>query len=145
MFARRAPTRMKKLVRWQNTRELPPGYPVERDSPRYNPWDQRLCVVADGDVFTAIREGSLEVVTDHIDHVDATGVALKSGRHLAADIIVKATGLNLLALGGVRISVDGTGSSRRSASPTRRTCWRTCPIIWCIGYTSASPGPARRA
>ncbi|MCB0932022.1 MAG: NAD(P)/FAD-dependent oxidoreductase [Mycobacterium sp.] len=140
VFARRAPTRMKKLVRWQNTRELPPGYPVERDfKPRYNPWDQRLCVVADGDVFTAIREGSLEVVTDHIDHVDATGVALKSGRHLAADIIVKATGLNLLALGGVRISVDGTEVKPQERFSYKAHMLEDVPnLIWCIGYTNAS-------
>ena len=107
IFAR-GPAGMKKMVRWQNTKQLPAGYPVDRDfKPRYNPWDQRMCLVADGDVFTEISRAAW-VVTDHIDHVDASGIALTSGRHLDADVIVKATGLNLLALGGVRISVDGT-------------------------------------
>lgn len=140
VFARHAPVRAKKLVRWQNTRELPPGYPVDRDfKPRYNPWDQRLCVVADGDVFAAIRDGSLEVVTDHIDHVDATGIALKSGRHLGADIIVKATGLNLLALGGVRITVDGIEVKPQDRFSYKAHMLSDVPnLIWCIGYTNAS-------
>lgn len=140
MFARGLPGRMKKVLRAQNIRELPPGYPVERDfAPRYNPWDQRICVVADGDVFTAIRDGSLEVVTDHIDHVDATGVACTSGRHLDADIIVKATGLNLLALGGVRITVDGTQVKPQDRFSYKAHMLEDVPnLIWCIGYTNAS-------
>jgi cation diffusion facilitator CzcD-associated flavoprotein CzcO len=140
MFARGAPAGMKRMVRQQNIKELPPGYPVERDfTPRYNPWDQRMCLVADGDVFTAIRDGSLEVVTDHIDHIDATGVALTSGRHLDADVIVKATGLNLLALGGVRISVDGTEVKPQERFSYKAHMLEDVPnLIWCIGYTNAS-------
>ena len=140
VFSRRLPSGMKKVVRWQNTKELPTGYPVERDfKPRYNPWDQRMCLVADGDVFTAIRSGRLDVVTDHIEHVDATGVALQSGRHLDADIIVKATGLNLLALGGVRISVDGTEVKPQDRFSYKAHMLEDVPnLIWCIGYTNAS-------
>ncbi|MDH8190450.1 FAD-containing monooxygenase EthA, partial [Klebsiella pneumoniae] len=72
---------------------------------RYNPWDQRLCLIPDADLYNAITSGRAEVVTDHIDHFDATGIALKSGGHLDADIIVTATGLQLQALGGAAISL----------------------------------------
>jgi cation diffusion facilitator CzcD-associated flavoprotein CzcO len=140
VFARGLPTGMKKLVRWQNTKLLPAGYPVDRDfKPRYNPWDQRLCVVADGDMFEAINRGTLEVVTDHIDHIDPTGIVLTSGRHLDADIIVKATGLNLLALGGVRISVDGAEVKPQDRFSYKAHMLEDVPnLIWCIGYTNAS-------
>jgi cation diffusion facilitator CzcD-associated flavoprotein CzcO len=140
VFARGLPTGMKKLVRWQNTRMLPAGYPIDRDfKPRYNPWDQRLCVVADGDMFEAINRGTLEVVTDHIDHLDSTGIVLNSGRHLDADVIVKATGLNLLALGGVRISVDGAEVRPQDRFSYKAHMLEDVPnLIWCIGYTNAS-------
>ena len=140
IFSRGLPGGMKKLVAWQNTKQLPVGYPVERDfKPAYNPWDQRMCLVADGDVFEEISNGRLEVVTDHIDHFDQTGIALKSGRHLDADIVVKATGLNLLALGGVRISVDGTEVKPQERFSYKAHMLEDVPnLIWCIGYTNAS-------
>jgi cation diffusion facilitator CzcD-associated flavoprotein CzcO len=140
ILSKGTPEVMKKVVRWQNTKLLPAGYPVERDfKPRYNPWDQRMCLVADGDVFEEISNGRLDVVTDHIDHFDATGIALKSGRHLDADIVVKATGLNLLALGGVRISVDGTEVKPQDRFSYKAHMLEDVPnLIWCIGYTNAS-------
>ena len=140
VFARGFPSAMKQVVRRQNTQMLPPGYPVDRDfKPRYNPWDQRLCLVADGDFFEAIHDGSLEVVTDHIDHFDQTGIALTSGRHLDADVVVKATGLNLLALGGVRITVDGTEVKPQERFSYKAHMLEDVPnLIWCIGYTNAS-------
>jgi cation diffusion facilitator CzcD-associated flavoprotein CzcO len=76
-------------------------------TPKYDPWDQRLCVVPDGDLFRAIRGGKAEVVTDVIKSFTATGVELESGRHLDADIIVSATGLNVQMLGGATLEVDG--------------------------------------
>ena len=140
VLSRGLPSGMKKVVRWQNTKMLPAGYPVDRDfKPRYNPWDQRMCLVADGDVFEEINNGRLDVVTDHIDHFDQTGIALKSGRHLAADIVVKATGLNLLALGGVRINVDGTEVKPQDRFSYKAHMLEDVPnLIWCIGYTNAS-------
>ena len=87
---------------------LPKGYPVdEHFRPAYNPWDQRLCVVPDGDLFKAIRDGDAAVVTDRIDTFTERGIKLESGRELEADIIVTATGLNLQAFGGVTMTVDG--------------------------------------
>lgn len=76
-------------------------------TPRYNPWDERLCVVPDGDLFKALRSGRASVVTDHIETFTPTGIRLKSGRELEADIIITATGLVLQALGGATGSVDG--------------------------------------
>ena len=76
-------------------------------TPTYNPWDQRLCLVPDADLFTAINAGTADVVTDHIDHFTASGITLKSGKELPADVVVSATGLKLIALGGMSIAVDG--------------------------------------
>ena len=138
--ARGAPNLVKKVVRRQNINSLPKGYPIDVDfKPNYNPWDERLCLVADGDLFEEINRGALEVVTDHIDHFDAAGIALKSGRHLDADIVVTATGLSLLALGGVRISVDGTEVKPQDRFSYKAHMLEDVPnLIWCIGYTNAS-------
>lgn len=88
--------------------QLPAGYDVDTHfSPSYNPWDQRLCLVPNGDLFVAIRSGKADVVTDRIRTFDETGIELESGRHLDADIIVTATGLNLVTLGEMDFVVDG--------------------------------------
>lgn len=87
---------------------LGPEYDVETHfTPSYNPWDQRLCLVPNGDLFSAISDGSASVVTDHIDHFDATGIVLKSGQRIDADVVVTATGLNLVTLGEMEFVVDG--------------------------------------
>jgi cation diffusion facilitator CzcD-associated flavoprotein CzcO len=140
VVARGAPGVAKKIIRAQNASMLPANYPVDVNfKPRYNPWDERMCLVADGDVFEAISKGTLEVVTDHVDHVDATGIVLKSGRHLDADIIVTATGLQLQALGGVRITVDGTEIKPQDRFSYKAHMLEDVPnLIWCIGYTNAS-------
>jgi cation diffusion facilitator CzcD-associated flavoprotein CzcO len=84
-----------------------PGTDIRHLTPRYKPWDQRLCLVPDGDLFTAIRQGRATVVTDQISHFTPTGLQLASGQTLAAEVIVTATGLDLLALGGMALTVDG--------------------------------------
>jgi cation diffusion facilitator CzcD-associated flavoprotein CzcO len=139
-LSRTAPGVVKRLIRAQNKSLLPAGYPVDvHFKPRYNPWDQRLCLVADGDLFEAIKRGRAEVVTDHIDHFDQTGIVLKSGQHLDADIIVTATGLQLQALGGVRISLDGTEIKPQDLYSYKAHMLEDVPnLIWCIGYTNAS-------
>jgi cation diffusion facilitator CzcD-associated flavoprotein CzcO len=139
-LSRISPGTARKMVRSQNVKELPPGYPVDvHFNPRYNVWDQRLCLVADGDLFEAIRSGRAEVVTDHIDHFDETGITLKSGEHLDADIIVTATGLQLHALGGVRITVDGNEIKPQEKFSYKAYMLEDVPnLIWCIGYTNAS-------
>ena len=140
VISRAFPNAVRKLVRWQNVSRLPKGYPVDVDfKPRYNPWDERMCLVADGDVFEEISRGRLDVVTDHIDHFDATGIVLTSGRRLDADIVVKATGLQLQALGGVRVSVDGAEVKPQDRFSYKAHMLDDVPnLFWCIGYTNAS-------
>ena len=140
LMARSAPAFTRRLLRSQNASLLPPGYPVDvHFKPRYNPWDQRVCLVADGDLFRGIREGRVEVVTDHIDRVDAAGVVLASGARIDADIIVTATGLQLRALGGVRLSLDGTPVRPEERFSYKAFMLQDVPnLIWCIGYTNAS-------
>ncbi|MHC9293235.1 flavin-containing monooxygenase [Mycobacterium sp. LTG2003] len=139
-FFRKAPKAGRWLIRNRNTAALPPGYPVDvHFRPRYNPWDQRMCLVLDGDLFEHISQGRTEVVTDHIDHVDADGIVLKSGNRIDADVIVTATGLQLQALGGVALRVDGS-----EVKPTERFVYKEFLLedvpnmAWCIGYTNAS-------
>ncbi len=87
---------------------LPKDYDVDTHlTPSYGPWEQRLCLVPDADMFNALTKGSAEIVTDEIDYFDATGIALKSGKHLDADIVVTATGLNLVTMGKAQLSLDG--------------------------------------
>ena len=107
-FCQQYPRAARRLIRHLNAKQLPAGYPVdEHFRPAYNPWDQRLCAVPDADMFKAIRDGRASVVTDQIAAFTDRGIRLQSGRELEADIIVTATGLNLLAFGGVSLSVDG--------------------------------------
>ncbi len=107
-LSRRRPALVKTLIRNALEKQLPPGYDIDTHfNPRYNPWDQRMCVAPDGDLFTAIREGRVSIVTDRIDTFTEKGLKLESGQELGADLIVTATGLNLLALGGLQLTVDG--------------------------------------
>lgn len=107
-FCQRHPEVARSIIRYINMRQLPEGYPVdEHFNPPYQPWNQRLCVVPEGDLFEAIRQGKASVVTDHIETFTEEGIALKSGEHLEADIIITATGLNLLVFGGIDLTVDG--------------------------------------
>lgn len=107
-YARRNPSKLgQKLIDMART-ELPKSVDVDKHFvPRYGPWEQRLCLIPDSDMFKAIADGKAHVVTDHIDSFDATGIKLQSGEHLDADIIVTATGLNLVTMGKTDISVDG--------------------------------------
>ncbi len=107
-FCQQYPRAARRLIRHLNAKQLPKGYPVdEHFKPAYDPWDQRLCAVPDSDMFKAIRDGRASVVTDRIDTFTERGIRLQSGRELEADIIVTATGLSLLAFGGISLSVDG--------------------------------------
>lgn len=137
---RKAPRFGRRLLRNQALAALPAGYPVDvHFKPRYNPWDQRMCLVLDGDLYERISDGRADVVTDHVDHMDADGIVLRSGDRLDADIIVTATGLQLQALGGVALSIDGT-----EVKPTERFVYKEFLLegvpnmAWCIGYTNAS-------
>jgi cation diffusion facilitator CzcD-associated flavoprotein CzcO len=139
-LSRKAPGLVRWLLRRKAISSLPAGYDVDiHFKPRYNPWDQRMCLIPDADLYRAIRHGRAEVVTDHIDHFDATGIALDSGGHLDADIIVTATGLQLQALGGATISVDGVEIDHRDRFVYKAHMLEDVPnLFWCVGYTNAS-------
>jgi len=107
-LSRRRPRLVKALVRKGVSRRLPPGYDVDTHfKPPYGPWDQRLCLVPDGDLFEAICAGRASMVTGRIQEFTERGIRLQSGAELEADLVVTATGLNLLALGGMELVVDG--------------------------------------
>lgn len=106
-MARTKPQKVKDALTTKIKEALGDKYDATAFTPPYDPWDQRLCLVPDGDFFNAIVAGKADVVTDHIERFDATGILLKSGKHLDADIIVTATGLNLALAGKVAVSVDG--------------------------------------
>jgi monooxygenase len=107
-LSRRAPGLVRAFLLRRLTRSLPAGYDVGTHfTPRYDPWDQRLCVTVDGGLFTAISSGRAEVVTGTVERLTPTGVRMASGRELPADVVVTATGLELLGLGGLELVVDG--------------------------------------
>ena len=107
-LSKRYPNAVRRVIRAVNKALLPRGYDVDvHFKPAYNPWDQRLCAARDGDLFKAIRKGTASVVTDRIERFTEHGILLESGDELAADVVVTATGLNLLAFGGVELTVDG--------------------------------------
>ncbi len=104
---RRWPGVMRRLLLWQVRRCVGPGFDMSHFTPKYMPWEERLCAVRDGDLFKVLASGKASVVTDEIETFTQTGILLKSGRELEADIVVTATGLNLQMLGGMQLSVDG--------------------------------------
>jgi len=106
--SRMFPRWMKKRLMKAAAAQVGPDIDAEKHfNPHYNPWDQRLCIVPDGDLFKAIKSGKASVVTDHIEHFTEKGIQLKSGQELKADIIVLATGLKIKLLGGAAISLNG--------------------------------------
>ena len=139
-LARRRPERVKAILRRFAVRHLAdPAYVDAHFTPAYQPWDQRLCVVPDGDLFTAIRAGTASVVTDHIDRFVPGGIRLRSGRTLPADVVVSATGLSLLPIGGVTLTVDGRRIDPGSSVAYRGVMLGGVPnFAYCIGYTNAS-------
>ncbi|MGV9711592.1 flavin-containing monooxygenase [Gordonia sp. NPDC003424] len=136
----RFPTIGRKLLRSGVAKELPDDYPIDvHFNPTYNPWDQRMCMVPDADLFVDIREGRVEMVTDHIDHFDETGIRLRSGRHVDADVVVTATGLNLLAFGDIRIRIDDAEVKPGDRFMFKSHLLEDVPnLAWSVGYTNAS-------
>ena len=139
-LCRRAPTVAATMLRTTVARRLPKDYPVDvHFKPTHRPSERRLCMALDGDLFRAIRNGSAEVVTDRIDHFTARGVMLMSGRELAADIVVTATGLQLQAFGGIRVSVDGAAIRLNEHFAYKGCMLEGVPnIAFSIGYINAS-------
>lgn len=136
----RAPKLMRRLLIANVRRRLPRHFDVDTHfTPRYNPWEQRLCVVPDGDLFKALSVGRASVVTDHIERFTKTGILLKSGQELAADLIVTATGLVMSPFGKIRLSVDG-----RPVDPSATTSYKAMMLsgvpnlVFALGYTNLS-------
>jgi monooxygenase len=139
-LARRRPKAVRKLLRTVAVRSLGDEAYVDRHfKPRYEPWDQRLCVIPGGDLYTAIKSGQASVVTDKIESFVPAGLRLASGEVLEADIVVSATGLSLLPLGGVRVTLDGTPVEIGERAAYRGLMLSGVPnLAYCIGYTNAS-------
>ncbi len=139
-LSQRRPALVRRLIRKGVAAQLPEGYDVDTHfKPAYDPWDQRLCLVPDGDLFRSIREGRVDVVTDHVDRFTAGGVRLVSGSELPADVVVTATGLSLLGFGGVQLVVDGTDVRLPDTMAYRGMMLSGVPnFAYVIGYTNAS-------
>ncbi|WAC53593.1 flavin-containing monooxygenase [Gordonia sp. SL306] len=139
-LCQRFPSVARRMIRKINASQLPEGYPVDTHfNPPYNPWDQRLCVVPDSDLFRTIRKGKASIVTDRIATFTETGVLLESGEELEADIVVTATGLNIKIIGGIDLSVDGRPVSLPDTVVYRGMMLSGVPnFALAIGYTNAS-------
>ena len=139
-FCQTFPRPARKLIRHLNAKQLPEGYAVDKHfNPSYNPWDQRLCAVPDGDLFKAITDGSASVVTDRIATFTETGIQLESGKHLDADIIITATGLNLQMFGGVSLTVDGEQVDFAKTFAYKGMMLSGVPnFAFAVGYTNSS-------
>ena len=139
-FCQRRPALAKAIMKKRVAAELPDDVPVDPHfDPTYDPWDQRVCLVPDGDLFAAMRAGRASVVTDRIDTFTETGIRLASGAELEADIVVTATGLTLVAAGGITFDVDG-----RTVTPGDTFVYKGFMLsgvpnaAMCVGYTNAS-------
>jgi len=139
-IARTKPEQVKANIINMVREQLGPDYDVETHfTPRYNPWDQRLCLVPDADLFEALKSGRASVATDHIETFTETGVKLKSGKELEADIVVSATGLNLQVLNGMELTVDGQRVEPGKTMSYKGMMYRDVPnLASSFGYTNAS-------
>jgi cation diffusion facilitator CzcD-associated flavoprotein CzcO len=139
-MARKKPAEVKASILKMVREQLGPDYDVDRHfTPSYNPWDQRLCLVPDADMFRMIKSGAASVVTDHIETFTATGIRLKSGQQLEADVIVTATGLVLEVWNGIEISVDGRIVDASQTLSYKGMMYEGVPnLASAFGYTNAS-------
>ncbi len=138
--SRRWPNAVRKLIRRLTEKQLPADVDVDTHfNPPYDPWDQRLCLVPDGDLFRTLRDGKASMVTGRIATFTETGIQLESGEHLDADVVVSATGLNLLAMGGMTLSLDGEPVDVHGTVSYKGMMLSGVPnFSMVIGYTNAS-------
>jgi len=137
--ARKWPKAIKKFILKGIKKEMGDNYDLKHFDPKYNPWDQRLCVVPDGDLFKAIKSGKAEIVTDTINSFSREGILLDSGNTIEADIIVTATGLKVQLLGGMTIQVNGQNAEPKDIHCYRGVMFSNIPnFAVTIGYTNAS-------
>ena len=138
-LARVNPDFFKRMVAKGVRHQLGPDYDLKHFTPKYNPWDQRLCLVPDANLFNSIREGKASVVTDEIDQFTSSGIRLKSGRDIHADIIVTATGLNMKLMAGLELIVDGKPVDLSKTMAYKGMMFSDVPnLASAFGYTNAS-------
>ncbi len=138
-LARRRPALVRKIVMNAARKQLGPDADMSHFNPKYDPWDQRLCIIPDGDLFASIREGRADVVTDTIETFTKTGVRTSSGRELDADVIVTATGLQVQLLGGAHVSVDQVPLRLNQVMTYKGVLVEDVPnFAFVFGYTNAS-------
>jgi cation diffusion facilitator CzcD-associated flavoprotein CzcO len=138
-LSRSRPEFMKRLIAKGVRKQLGQDYDLKHFTPQYNPWDQRMCLVPDADLFQSIRAGRASVVTDHIETFTETGILLKSGEHLEADIIVTATGLVLKLMSGLQLVVDDAPVDISKTIVYKGMMYSDVPnLVSAFGYTNAS-------
>ncbi|HEX6591855.1 MAG TPA: NAD(P)/FAD-dependent oxidoreductase [Moraxellaceae bacterium] len=138
-LAKSKPKVVRRLLLQQVKAQVGADFDMKHFTPTYNPWDERLCAVPNGDLFKVLRKGKASVVTDHIDTFTAKGIKLKSGEELEADIIITATGLDLQMLGGMALTVDGAPYEVSKAMNYKGVMFQDLPNFGMMfGYTNAS-------
>lgn len=140
VIARRFPNAIRKLIRLHTKRQLGASFDIDKHfNPTYKPWEERLCLAANSDFFKALKSGKADIATDHIETFTENGIRLKSGQTLAADIVVSATGLDLIPLGGVEFKVDGQSWLPGSSMTYKGMMFSDVPnLAQATGYTNAS-------
>ncbi|MFL5845397.1 MAG: flavin-containing monooxygenase [Solirubrobacteraceae bacterium] len=140
VLSRKAPRLMKAFFRAGVRMNLPKDFDIDTHfTPSYGPWDQRVCLVPDADLFKALRRGQASIVTDRIKTFTETGIELESGASLEADVVISATGLNLLAAGGIELSVDGAPVDLAKTVGYKGLMFSGIPnMAVALGYTNAS-------
>jgi monooxygenase len=139
-LSRKRPDVLRGFIRKNTIKQLPPGFDVDTHfKPTYDPWDQRLCLVPDGDLFRALRRGTASIVTDTIETFTETGIRLTSGEELEADIIITATGLKIMPFGAITLTVDGEKVETHQTMAYKALMLSGVPnFAYTIGYTNAS-------
>ncbi len=138
-LSKERPNAIKRLLLGATKARMGKNFDMKHFTPSYNPWDQRLCVVPDGDLFKALKKGEASIVTEHIDTFEAKGIRLKNGELLEADIVITATGLDLQILGGVGVEVDGRPIEIGDVLSYKGVMMSNIPnFAMVFGYTNAS-------
>src|ERR1700687_2004070 len=138
LACKRWPSQMRRFLLWQVRRHVGPSFDMRHFTPKYMPWDERLCAVPNGDLFKVLASGEASIVTDQIDTFTEKGILCKSGRELEADIIVTATGLDIQMLGGMELSVDGEARKLHDQMTYKGVLVENIPnLAWVFGYTNA--------
>jgi monooxygenase len=139
VFCQRFPRLARRLLIGRARRALPDDFDVKHLKPRYDPWDQRLCIVPDSDLWRTIKAGKASIATDRVARFTRTGIDLESGGHLPADLVVTATGLQVVAFGQIAVEVDGRKIDSHETYVYKGMMFSGIPnFAWCVGYTNAS-------